>query len=268
MTDTPEAVSSYFERIGVNRFRPTAHTGGAWRDDEQHVSPLGGLLVHEIERVRASQGRPDLLISRISFDILGRIALEEFEIHVETPRPGRTIELVEATAVIGGRPVVRARVWLLSVQDTSSVAGGEADPLVFPEEELATGSMTSRWGGGYIASLEFRPVGEPLPGRATAWVSTRLPLVAGEEISPLAAYVGLVDTANGIAVRQEPDKWMFPNVDLSIHLHRQPRGGWTGLDTSVVFGASGQGVTSTVLHDLDGPVGHAQQILTVRQLEQ
>ncbi|CAM5645040.1 hypothetical protein STENM36S_06164 [Streptomyces tendae] len=85
-----------------------------------------------------------------------------------------------------------------------------------------------------------------------------------ENASPLASYVALVDTANGIAVRQSPREWMFPNVDLTLHLHRAPRGRWTGLDTTVVFGPTGQGVTSTVLHDLDGPVGHAQQLLTVR----
>lgn len=75
-----------------------------------------------------------------------------------------------------------------------------------------------------------------------------------------------MDTANGIAVRQPPTEWMFPDVDLTVHLHlhRQPRGAWTGLDTTVTFGPSGQGLTSTVLHDVHGPVGRAQQILTVR----
>lgn len=59
---------------------------------------------------------------------------------------------------------------------------------------------------------------------------------------------------------------MFPNVDLTVHLHRQQRGAWTGLDTTVTFGPSGQGLTSSVLHDLDGSVGRAEQILTVRPL--
>ncbi|MFD5884348.1 thioesterase family protein [Streptomyces yangpuensis] len=86
------------------------------------------------------------------------------------------------------------------------------------------------------------------------------------ESSALASYLALVDTANGVAVQQDPTAWMFPNLDLTIHLHRQPRGPWTGLDTTVTFGPSGQGLTSSVLHDLDGPVGHAEQILTVRPL--
>ncbi|SDX19592.1 Thioesterase-like superfamily protein [Saccharopolyspora shandongensis] len=265
MTEASESTPSYFERLDAHRFKPTTHASGAWRNDEQHFSPLGGLLVHAIERARA--GRPDLLISRISFDILGKIALDEFEIQVETTRPGRTIELVEATAIIAGRPVVRARAWFLAELDTGAAAGGEPDPLPAPES-LASWPMNSLWPGGFIASLDTRPVGTPRPGRNTAWVSTRTDLVAGEPVSPVASYVALVDTANGIAVRQEPTKWMFPNVDLSIHLYRQPEGRWTGLDTTVVFGGRGQGLTSSVLHDTRGPIGTAQQSLTVRPLEQ
>jgi hypothetical protein len=79
--------------------------------------------------------------------------------------------------------------------------------------------------------------------------------------------VGLVDTANGTGVRRSPREWMFPNVDLTLHLHRQPVGPWLGLDTSVVFGPTGQGVTSSVLHDVHGPVGRAEQVLTVRELD-
>ncbi|WP_211900623.1 thioesterase family protein [Saccharopolyspora erythraea] len=266
MTDLTTGAPGYFERVGPNRYRPTVHAVGAWSIEEQHFSPLGGLMVHAIEEERAREQRPGLVMSRISFDILGRLALDEFDVRVETTRPGRTIELVEATAVIGGRPAVRARAWLLSEQDTSAVAGGEPDPLA-PPESLEPWELSTLWPGGYIRSLDIRPVGTPQPGRTTAWVSTSTALVAGEEASPLASYVALVDTANGIAVRQEPTKWMFPNVDLSIHLHRQPEGRWTGLDTSVVFGDNGQGLTSTVLHDVRGPVGQAHQILTVRPLE-
>ncbi|MFR9749806.1 hypothetical protein ACL02S_02080 [Nocardia sp. 004] len=72
--------------------------------------------------------------------------------------------------------------------------------------------------------------------------------------------------ANGIAVRRHPTEWMFPNLDFTVHLHRQPRGPWTGLDTTVTFGPNGQGLTSTTLHDLNGPLGAAQQTLTVRPL--
>jgi hypothetical protein len=258
-------VSSYFERLDQERYRPTAHTGGAWRSDEQHFSPLGGLIVHAIDRFLAPRRGPLMRLGRVTFDILGPLARKELEVRVRTVRPGRTIELVEATVVIAGRTAVTARAWLLAVTDTSAVAGGEGDPLA-PPEALPPGPLTSIWPGGYIASLDVRPVSPPRPGRARTWVSTDLALVADEPSTSLATYVALVDTANGVGVRQPPTAWMFPNVDLSIHLHRQPTGRWVGLDTTVVFGAEGQGVTSTVLHDAGGAVGHAQQILTIRPL--
>ncbi len=76
------------------------------------------------------------------------------------------------------------------------------------------------WPGGCIASLDVRPLRAPEPGRATVWLATPVALVADEPVSELARFVGLVDTANGIAVRRSPMEWMFPNVDLTTHLHR------------------------------------------------
>jgi hypothetical protein len=254
---------AYFERIDEHAFRPTAHAGGAWNQGELHFSPLGGLMVHEIERYAARRPGPRLLISRIGFDILGFLADDVCDVRVETIRPGRTIELVEATLVIGGRAVTRARAWLLAEVDTSSVAGGGAEPLT-PPAELRSRDLSSEWIGGYIASIDVRMAARPAQGRGTAWITSAHELVAGEQDGSLASYVKLVDTANGIATRERPTEWMYPNVDLTIHLHRQPEGDWVGLDTTVVFGPTGQGITSSVLHDLTGPVGHAQQQLTVR----
>ncbi|MFJ3669062.1 thioesterase family protein [Streptomyces sp. NPDC090106] len=254
---------SYFEAIDDHRYKPTAHAVGAWSTDEQHFSPLGGLVAHALERHRAAAPDSGLLLSRISYDILGRLALDECEIRVETVRPGRTIELVEAVVTISGRAVVRARAWYLAALDTRGVEGADAERLAAPGT-LARWRMSDAWPGGYIDSVDVRPVAPPRPGRTAAWISTSLDLVAGQPSGPVARFLALVDTANGIAVRRPPSEWMFPNVDLTVHLHRQPHGDWTGLDTTVSFGPSGQGLTSTVLHDVDGPVGTAQQILTVR----
>ncbi|MET0304523.1 MAG: thioesterase family protein, partial [Microbacteriaceae bacterium] len=198
-----------------------------------------------------------------SFDILGYLAAEEIAIEVRTVRPGRTIELVEATAHIAGRAAVSARAWFLDAGDTSAVAGGAPDPLPAPDD-LESWPMAENWGGGYVASLDVRPVHPPQPGRTTAWLRSDVALVAGETVSDAAAFLALVDTANGIAVREKPVEWLFPNVDLTVHLHRAPRGRWVGLDTTVVFGPTGVGLTDSVLHDGSGPVGRAEQILTVR----
>jgi hypothetical protein len=254
--------SSYYTRLDGTRFLPTAHVGGAWRSDEQHFAPVAGLITHALERHAAGSG---LQIGRLSFEILGVIPAAASEVVVETLRPGRTISLLEATMTVADRPVVRARAWLLSRQGTSAVAGGTPDPMP-PPAELVSWDGPGTWPGGYIASLDIRRSAGAAPGRARAWVSTDVELLADEPVAPLARFVGLVDTANGIAVRQPPGEWMFPNLDLTVHLHRQPVGGPVGLDTTVVFGPDGVGLTSTVLHDAQGAVGRAEQILTVRPL--
>lgn len=265
MPDPSDSPDAYFTRVSANTYRPTRHTGGAWSTAEQHISPLNGLVVHAIEQYAGSRDGDDgKALSRISLDILGPVAIEDLEIEVEVIRAGRTVELVEARVTSRSREVLRARAWRLAPYDTESVGGGEP-PVLPPPEAWPPWDLTTVWPGGYIASLEVRRSPESGPGRTTAWVSSPLELLAGEPVSPLAGFVALVDTANGIGVRQPPETWLFPNVDLTIHLHRQPVAGPVGLDTTVVFGPAGHGLTSTVLHDRQGPVGQAAQTLTVRQ---
>jgi hypothetical protein len=67
-----------------------------------------------------------------------------------------------------------------------------------------------------------------------------------------------------MTVRADPRQVAFPNVDLTAHLFRQPEPGWLGFDTTVSFGPTGLGLTSTVLHDEAGPIGTVAQTLTVR----
>ena len=119
------------------------------------------------------------------------------------------------------------------------------------------------WSGGFIASVEVRRR-ELEPGRAAFWVRTPVPLIEGDDVGGLASAAGLLDIANGLAVRVDPREVAFPNLDLTAHLFRQPAGGWLGFDTTVSFGPDGAGLTSSVLHDTDGPFGTMSQILTVR----
>ncbi|MDX6321546.1 MAG: hypothetical protein QOF52_1404 [Propionibacteriaceae bacterium] len=258
---------AYYRRVGPHTYLPTLHAQGAWQSHEQHMGPVSGLILHEIEEYLASRptAASDLQIVRISYDILGLIPALPSHISVEMIRPGRTIELVQATMTIAGRPAVLARAWLLSRQDTIEVAGGQPDPLPEPESwDVWHG--TDVWRGGYISSLKVRVGPGAGPGRVKAWLRTDKTLVEDERPSDLARFVGLVDTANGIAVRVPPSSWMFPNTDLSIHLYRLPQGQWVGLDTHVIFGRDGVGLTSSTLFDESGPIGRAEQILTVRRL--
>lgn len=266
--DLSEQPLAYYRRLDETTFEPTLHAQGAWRVDEQHMAPIGGLLAHCIERHRADRGesadpRPELQLSRISYDILGMIPLQATTVEVRTLRPGRSIELVEAVATIDGRPRISARAWRLAGFDTSAVAGHDFDPMPAPER-VPVWPMLDVWGGGFISGIEARSTDRGI-GRSRTWLRTGVPLVLDEPSTPTAHFLRLADAANGVAVRLAPDEWAFPNVDLTIHLFREPVPGWIGLDTHVTIGAGGLGLTSTVLNDEAGPVGTIEQSLTVRR---
>jgi hypothetical protein len=251
----------YFRRLDGCRFAATASTGGAWTTHEQHIAPALGLLAHVVEQDRDRRRGDGLLVGRLSFDILGTVPVATVEVAVDVLRPGRSIELVGAALRHGGRDVVRLRAWLVQRGSTREVAGTPLVPMP-PPSDFAPWDATSVWPGGFIESAEVRR-DQVSPGRARFWVRTATPLV-DEPVSDLARCAGLLDIANGMTVRVAPDEVLFPNVDLTAHLFREPRGEWVGFDTSVSFGETGLGLTSSVVHDLDGPVGTVAQSLTVR----
>lgn len=256
-------VSSYFRRLSETAFEPTEHVGGAWNPDEQHIAPVLGLLAHLVEVDHAAR-RPEapLVLARASYDILGVLPMERFEVATRVVRPGRTIELVEATLSHDGRPAVTLRGWMLQRIDTSAIAG---DPLpTMPDiVSLPTWAPADLWPGGAIRSIDVHReyVG---PGRSRCWIRPRHPLLEAEPVSSRARVLGMLDFANGIATRVAPEEALYPNVDLSASLFREPAGEWFGLDTSVSFGADGIGLTESVVSDLAGPLGTSSQTLTVR----
>lgn len=252
---------AYFARTGPTTLRPSPQVGGAWNQAEQHVAPALGVLAHAVVEDAARRRDDVLLVSRLSWDILGTLSLDEVEVAVEVRRPGRTIELVEATMSQGGRPAVALRAWLQQPRDSAAVAATQETTMPRPDEVEAW-DPTTDWAGAFIASIEVRRR-LVAPGRAQVWARTGVPLV-DEPYGPLARLAGMLDVANGMSVLADPREVAFPNLDLTAHLVREPVGEWLGLDTTVTFGPTGLGLTRAVVHDVEGPLGSLAQTLTVR----
>lgn len=253
---------AYFERVDHARFTATKHVSGAWDLAHQHIAPALGLLVHAVELDRDTRRADNLRIGRLSYDILGIMPVGTVDVAVRVRRPGRTIELVEATLSHAGRDVVLLRAWLMALADNRALEATSL-PRVAPPHEMPAWDPTTVWPGGFIASTEVRRQ-QTHPGRASFWVRTSTPLINGEPVSDLARTAGLLDIANGMTIRANPSDVAFPNVDLTAHFFTTPSGDWLGFDTTVSFGPTGLGLTSSVLHDQDGPIGTMAQILTVR----
>ncbi|GAA1315706.1 thioesterase family protein [Leucobacter albus] len=252
---------AYFRQLSPTRFEATEFTSGAWNTSEQHIAPAIGLLAHLIEADHRSRGG-QLRLASLSCDILGVLAIGEFDVEVSVVRPGRTIELVEAVLTSGGRTGVRARAWMLQTADTEGVAGSgfAAMPALASTPPFPFGET---WEGQCVKTLEVRR--EQLgAGRGRSWVRTDTELLAGATVSEHARFVGMLDFANGLVPRANPAEIAFPNVDLNVSFFRAPAGDWLGLDTTVSFGPDAVGLTESVVHDEHGPVGTLSQTLTIR----
>lgn len=245
-------------------YRPTIHTQGAWNDFEQHMAPATGVICAELEQF---QPRENMRYGRISLDIYGIIYLKDFTITTRCIRPGKTIELIESVFESDEKVCIVARAWRMITSDTSEVAGIEDSPIPSFENLKKWNGMTM-WGGGFIHSIaDHIRMAERRPGKGIVWLTNSLEMVEGQPTSSFVKLLGMVDGINGVVVRQEGNfRYLFPNLDLQLHLYRMPTGVHLGLDVQQQYGADGIGLTTAVLHDARGSFGHAEQILTLRKI--
>jgi acyl-coenzyme A thioesterase PaaI-like protein len=250
------------------RFHATFSTTGPWFSDAQHMGPPSALMMRAFERCAPSRpDAPPMQLARMTIEILGPVPAGEVTVRASVERPGRTIEMLAAEMEAGDRTVLRARAWRLAISDTSAAAVGEAAPLPGPEAGVLSTGRPEGWLPGYLDALEWRwlrkgSMGDTGPG--TAWARLRVPVVEGEEPTPLQRLVAAADSANGVAAPLDLREWLFVNTELTVHLHRPPRGEWAGIDAATVIGPTGTGTVSATLFDFDGQVGRITQELTVR----
>jgi hypothetical protein len=118
---------------------------------------------------------------------------------------------------------------------------------------------------GYHTAMQYRFVAGSFlePGPAKCWLRMRVPLVQGEDPSPLSRVLVAADSGNGVSNVLDFRTHLFVNADLSVHLHRYPVGEWVCLDARTVIDAAGIGLADTAIHDRSGSLGRAAQSLFV-----
>ncbi len=246
------------------RFVSTELTRGPWDERSQHGGPPAALLARELERCGEPDGRR---VGRVTVDILGPVPIAPLTATARVVRPGRGVELLEGELSGPDGEVMRARAWRLRADPIDLPAGlPDHPPPPGPEAGVAPARVPPHAAGGWHTAMEIRFVagdyGEPGPG--TAWFRTRHPLVAGEEPSPLARVMLAADAGNGVSATLDWTRYLFANVDLSVHLARPPRGEWVCLDAVTFPDPGGIGVAESGLYDEDGRIGLAAQTLVIR----
>jgi hypothetical protein len=246
-------------------FEATALTIGPWDPGFQHAGPPAALLARAVEHAGSIDGGQTV---RMAFDILAPVPVGPMRVATTVLRPGRRIELIEA--VLTGaedRPLMRLTAWRMRVRDDDStpVDSPPVPVTVGPDEsrEETAGFFTQDV--AYHRALDWRFAAGSFnaPGPAAAWTRPACALVEGEPMTPLEHLLVMTDAASGISAKLDWDRATFANVDLTVALHRPPRGEWLGMDATTILGDTGAAQAFAVLFDTSGAIGRSAQSLFV-----
>ncbi len=263
MTDLP---SCLYEPDG-ERFRPTGLTRGPWDPGFQHAGPPAALLARAVER---ASGLAPALTARLSYDILRPVPVAPHTVQTRILRPGRNVELLEATLTdaASDQALMRLTAWRLRCEPVDLPEALVApDPPAPPPEQGRPMVLPAFWTEpvAYHAALDWRFSAGTFdaPGPAAAWTRLRVALVEGERPAPLQRLLVMADAASGISAELDWERWSFVNVDLGINLEREPEGEWMAMDAVTRPGPAGAGLCVGVLSDERGRVGLSTQTLRI-----
>jgi hypothetical protein len=221
---------------------------------------------------------PGLQVARLTVDLLRPVPNAPLQAHASTVRRGGRIHVVEAALLSDGELVTKATALLLRRLDEELAIEPPAASL--PPPEGLPASNLSGWvqtpGGpppppalrrtGLHTTIEVRWLNRgDTADRNRAWVRLPLPLVEGEENTPLVLAATVSDFTNAFTNMGGRAPTGFINADISLYLHRYPAGDWIGLETQRAAQPYGLAVSTVVLHDERGPIGAVVEAVIANQ---
>ena len=242
-------------------FMPTEHAGGPWDPGALHGGAPAALMTRAIEAVSAEQ---EMFTSRLTFEFMRPVPTAPLKVSTEVIRPGRKVQLVQESLQAGGREVARSTALRIRRLDVDLPPQPDGDVLPPPESGTSLGELPWR---GFGRAMEPRLVAGSFvePGPATVWFHLTMPIVAGEMPSPLMRAVAAADFGNGISSVLEWLSYLFINPDLTVYMHRLPRGEWIALQSVTTVQSNGIGLAQSRLYDRDGSVGTSLQSLLLER---
>jgi hypothetical protein len=241
----------------------TGFARGPWDPNAQHGGAPAAIIMRALEQLEDADR--SLQLARVTYELMRPVPLGDLQVSAALVRPGRKVQLLEATlATPDGTEVVKARALLIA---RAPVSTGSVDlPIPGGVEDLAEDTIFSSGRQMYVnGGIEVRMAHGHFyePGPAFAWFRMKMPLVAGEDPSPLQRLVAAADFPNGISSELSWEQYVFINPDLTVYVEREPRGEWIGLDAQTRVVENGIGLAQAVLYDAEGRVGRSLQSLYV-----
>ena len=247
---------------------PSSHARGPWDPGALHGGAPAALITSTLERRAAADG---LVIGRLGFEFLRPAPFAALELVETVLRDGRRVRELGAELSAEGRVICRASALCVTpVPAGLPVASAEDSGAAMPGVDEAIGVVftldrTPEQDSFAASAMEMRWLDDPeAAGPARVWMRMRIPLLDGERATPLALAAGVADFGNGVSRVLPFEEYVFINADLSLHLHRPPRGEWVGIDARSLFAPGGAGLSESALRDVDGPFGRSFQTLVVQ----
>ncbi len=258
---------SLLEPVGGSAVLSTAWARGPWSPDALHGGPVGALLAGALET--AGDDGTAWQPARLSIELLRPVPVAPLSVDATVTRPGRKVQLLDASLRTGdGREVASAR--LLRIRDDDVPAPVTTDlPPPTPPAELETAPLgdSTAHEGFHNRAVEHRFAAGMfgVPGPATDWIRLRVPVVPGADPTPLQRVAAAADFGNGISGVADFSELTYINPDLTIHLHRLPSGEWVCLEAVTWMEARGLALAESRLWDERGPLGRSLQSLLVER---
>lgn len=238
-----------------DRFVPTIFAQGPWAPDLQFGGSAAALLTSVVDAV------PTLVpqrIARLTVDLMRPVPLRPVTVPHRVVREGKRIQVVEASIVADGIEVARCTALRLRTADLGDdLALPAGPPQLGPPDGPPTPFPRMRPDElpGNARAVEFRASGGPAM-QVPTWIRLLIPVIAGEEVSPLAPLAFIADFASGVG-HPRVGGLSAINADLSIHVVRYPDGEWLCLTGTGWTSRHGIGHSQAQLSDDRGVLATA-----------
>jgi hypothetical protein len=272
-----------FTHDGVH-YTPTDFSRGPWTPDALHGGPVAALVALAAERCDSAG---PMYSSRLTVELLRPVPVAPLAVEAVVSRPGRKVQLIDVTvrtaaegddvawgrllrirAVPAGDPSVARVPAPLEVRATDEPqppGPGQGEPVRQPPRASERGG-TYRAFHSEGAELRFVRGAFDRLGPSTVWIKLAVPVVDGEDPTPMQRAAAAADFTNGVSTELPFGQFLFINPDLTVALDRPPEGQWIGLEARTAIGAPGTGVAQSLLWDELGPVGRSVQSLVVERM--
>ena len=246
------AYEAFFQADGEGRYQPNDVSRGPWDTNSLHGRVAAGLMAHEIE---AKHGAPDFQPARLTVDLYRMPPFAPVEVTTQLERDGNRIRVVDSVFTSGGTAIARASCVMLRRAanpegEVWSPAGWQAPHPDSLEAPPWAGTREPMWDTRAITG-GFGRVG---PKRA--WLRENRALAPDVEMSPFVRAAFAADFTNPFA-NSGSAGLEFVNADITLYLHRLPRGEWLGFDVIEHRASDGVALGECALYDLDGPIGRS-----------